>query len=359
MQESRWPKQETMSPGERMGALLMRQRPDRVPWLPFAFGFCAISVGYDVASVYTDAEKSFWAQLWSQEMYGWDGGPLYGYASAGAWEFGGAVKMPETEFDQAPTITKLAASTPEEVEALEIPDVETAGAYPIHIEFSKLQQQFGMPITVFGQQPFTNAGNMIDVNNLCRWMIKMPEAVHTLMRKIVQFHKKIIDYFQEEFPDHPKLVFNGEPTAANQVISPKAFEEFALPYIIETCQYNWDKGIKNTFFHICGEQNANLELWTQVNFGDPGICSFGHEVDLTKAIEMFGDKNIIAGNVMPTVIQMGKGQEVYELTKTCVEKAKHAPSGYCLMPGCDVPVYSPPYNVFSMKKALMDYGFYD
>jgi hypothetical protein len=29
------------------------------------------------------------------------------------------------------------------------------------------------------------------------------------------------------------------------------------------------------------------------------------------------------------------------------------------MAGCDVPVQAPPYNLYAMKKAVMDFGFYD
>jgi hypothetical protein len=30
-----------------------------------------------------------------------------------------------------------------------------------------------------------------------------------------------------------------------------------------------------------------------------------------------------------------------------------------LMAGCEVPVQAPPYNIYVMKKAVMDHGFYD
>ena len=161
-----------MSPPERMHAVLSGQRPDRVPFIPFVFGFCAKNVGYPTKSVYDDAEKSFWAQMWTAEMFGYDGGPLYGYASFGGWEFGGDIKMPESQWESAPVVTRFPATTPEEVEALEIPDVATAGAIPIAIEFAKIQQQFGMPIQVQGGGPFTVAGNVCEVDMLCRWLLK-------------------------------------------------------------------------------------------------------------------------------------------------------------------------------------------
>jgi uroporphyrinogen decarboxylase len=359
MAEQKEPKLETMSSGERMGAILMRQRPDRLPFMPFIAGYCAKNVGYPISAIYEEPERSFWAQLWTAEMFGYDGGAMFGYASYGGWEFGGEIKMPRSQWEQAPVVTKFPAQTPEEVDALEIPDVETAGLYPLAIQFAKIQQQFGMPILMFGWAPFTAAGNTSEVDVLCRWMMKKPEVAHKLLRKCTDFANKVTDYFVDNFPNYPIMAFTGCATSANQIISPKQFEEFVLPYHKEVHDHILERGIRNIFCHICGEQNLNLEYWARMEYGDPGILSFGHEVDLTKAIEIFGDKHAVAGNVEPRVIQESTWQEVYELCRIAIEKAKYAPSGYLLMAGCEVPVQAPPYNFYAMKKAVMDHGFYD
>jgi len=359
MEQARQPRQDIMTPAERMGALSDRQRPDRVPFVPFISGFCAKNVGYPVRAMYDDAEKSFWAQMWTAEMFGYDGSPGYGYASMGGWEFGGEIKMPESEWEAAPVVSRYPVTTPEDVDRLEIPEVETAGSFPIMIEFAKIQQQLGLPVTVRCVVPFSAAGNICGIENLCRWMIKKPDLVHVLLKKCLVFQKKVVDYFVEKFAGSPFRGSSGGAIVSNQVISPRQFEEFALPYYIESHQYMLDRGVKSFFCHICGEQNLNLPYWAQVPFGDPGILSFGHEVDLRKAIEFFGDQHVIAGNVEPRVIQEGTWQEVYELSRQCIEKGKDAPSGYILMSGCDVPIQAPPFNLYAMKKAVMDHGFYD
>jgi uroporphyrinogen decarboxylase len=327
--------------------------------MPFIAGYCAKNVGYPVSAVYDDAEKSFWCQMWTAEMFGYDGGALYGYASYGGWEFGGDIKMPESQWEQAPVVTRFPARTPEEVDTLEVPEVEFAGCYPIHIEFSKIQKQFGEPIMVFVPLPFSGAGNTCEVETLCRWLLKKPDTAHKLLRKMTDFAIKVADYFADTFPDDPKIAFTATASTANQIISPGQFKEFVLPYDQEVHRHILDRGFNNIVCHICGEQNLNLPYWAEVEFGDPGILSFGHEVDLRKAIEMFGDKHAIAGNIEPRVIQEGSWQEVYDLCKEAILMAKDAPSGYILMAGCEVPVNAPGYNIYAMKKAVMDYGFYD
>jgi len=67
-------RQDKMSAAERRNALLVGKTIDRVPFSPFDLScgvgwFSARNVGYPIASVYNDPEKSFWAQVWTQEQY--------------------------------------------------------------------------------------------------------------------------------------------------------------------------------------------------------------------------------------------------------------------------------------------------
>ena len=354
-----FPTSERMTSAERVSAITRGERPDRIPLLSFTGGFCASIVGYPIRSIYDDPEKSFWAQMWAQELLGHDGWPTFWYASYGAWEFGGEVRMPQGELDQAPVVTRFPAQTPEQVERLEIPEVETAGYFPLYLDFTRIQQQFGMPVMVPAWGPFTAAANMVGVDKLCRWMIREPEVTHVLLSKVVTFAKRAIDHFVDRFRGHPLFAGGGCATSSNQLISPRQFGEFVLPHHKEVYQHVTDKGIETVFCHICGEQNENLPYWARVPFGKRGILSFGSEIDLERAIETFGDEHIVAGNVETRVIGEGTWQDVYERSTACIEKAKYAPGGYVLMAGCDIPPSSPTYNIYALKKAVMDFGFYE
>ena len=350
---------ETMTSGQRMAAVARGERPDRVPFMPLGAGFCAGLVGYPIHSIYDDPHRSFWAQTWAQELFGYDGFPAFRYGSYGGWEFGGEVKMPEGELAQAPSVTRYPARTPEEVEALEIPDVETAGYFPLYIDFAEIQRALGMPVVVPAWGPFTAAANIVGVDVLCRWMIRHPEVAHLLLSKVVSFAKRVVDYFVERFSGQRLTGEGGCATSSNQLISPRQFEQFVLPYHQEVYEHVSSKGLQSVFCHICGEQEENLTYWGQVPFGERGILSFGEEVDLGTAIGVFGDTHVVGGNVEPRLIREGTWQQVYESARICIEKAKNAPGGYILMSGCDIPPSSPPYNIYALKKAVMDFGFYD
>lgn len=134
-------KQEKMTPAERLGALWRGEATDRVTFLSFTLGFCAKNVGYPISDIYANPEKSFRAQLLTREQYGYDSEPFFGYASYGGWEFGGEIKLPDREYEQAPSHGRFAVNDEADVEKLQRPDVETAGMLPLAMQFSRIQEK--------------------------------------------------------------------------------------------------------------------------------------------------------------------------------------------------------------------------
>jgi len=351
-------RQDRMTEKERLEALLNRQAIDRVPFMIFALAFSATNVGYPKYFYHTDPEKSFEAMRRTREMYdGWH----WMYFSPGRFgvqEFGGEIKMPTSEFAQSASVLQAPVQSEEDVWKLEVPDVKTAGGIPLMMQVSQLQAKHGWPITFCCGSILNRVGYIASMDLMCRWMIRKPELVHRLCRLVTDFHIAIAQYWVETF-GHPELMipFNAAPTESNQVISPKQFEEFCVPYQAEVHRKMLDMGIKHINIHVCGEQNLNLPLWTQIPRGEPGLLSFGHEVDLETASEYFPN-DIIMGNVEPAVIQTGSPEQVYEISRICIEKGKKHPGGFILGPGCELPPKSPPYNVWTMRKAINDFGWY-
>ena len=348
-----------MTPTERMKALLSGKPVDRVGLYPFARGFCAINTGMSPETFYEDPAASLDAQLWTQKMYGHDEPLKFGGACYGAWEFGGEIRMPTSEWQQAPSVARHPVQSEEDVERLELPDVAKAGTIPRTMEFGKLQHATGLVCTVAMGSPFMIAGNICGVEKLTRWMLKKPALAHRVLRLATDFGVAVAKYWVDTFGPENVEIRDSAPTDSNQVISPKHFRDFPLPYLIALHEKVLAMGVKYIYTHICGEQNLNLPFWHEVPFGDPGIASFGHEVDVAKAIEMLGDKCIVVGNVEPRILQTGSPQEVYQRSRECIEKGKHAPRGFILGTGCELPPRSPAATLFAMKKAINDFGWYE
>jgi len=350
-----------MTDRERVEALLRREKPDRVPIYSWALGFATVYTQGSVAYFYNKPDVSLAAQRKVCQDFGWVSLPHIGYAGFGGWEFGGEIKWPSGQFSQAPTLTRRPVETPEDAMNLKMPDVRNSGIVSMQVEFCKLTSQErpdNEPFQVIFQgDTFLTASNICGIEKLARWMLKKPEAAHRLLRLATGFLVERARYFKDTFGTEWVLPFTGEPTSANQVISPKQFEQFALPYLKETHERVLAMGFKTYFTHICGEQNLNLPYWAQIPFGDPGLISFGHEVDLETAARYFPN-DVIIGNLEPAIIQAGRPEEVYEATRKVVEQGKKLPTGFIFAPGCELPPMASLDNLKAMNKAVDDYGWY-
>lgn len=351
-------KKDRMSPNERIEALLNRQPVDRVPFFSLSQGFNTLNVGYSIAEYYRNPKKSFEAAMWTHEQYNWDMLPLIGYAALCSWEFGGEIKWPDGVYSQAPSVVRYPVETEDDVRNLKIPDVSSAGIIPIFLEWARYAENAGIRYCITIEEPFVGAGNFAGLDKLCRWMLKKPELAHKILKMSTDFKIELAYYFAKEVGTKRLIPWNGDASSDNRIISPKMYEEFAYPYTKRLHEKLLDMGYKHLCPHICGEQNRNYPFWEKVPMGDPGIISVSHEVDLEKAMTHFPN-DIIMGNIEPAVIQSGTPEEVYARAKKCIEKGRKAKSGFILSPGCELPPSSPPHNVWTIMRAIDDFGWYE
>ncbi len=352
-------RQDRMTEKQRFEALLARRPVDRAPFYMWELSFAAVTMGYPRSVIFSDPSKSFEAFRRTHEMYdGW----RYIYFTAGAVgvrEFGGGAKLPTDEFSQAVSSTGPVVKSEKDALTLQLPDVRTAGAIPLIVEFAALQDKYDLPITFSTGSILKVVQALAGVETMCRWMVKKPELVHRLCRLAADFYIAVGRHIVETFGRPERIIpLNAAPTESNQMISPRFFTEFSLPYQKQVYEALFSMGIKHINTHICGDHNMNLPHWAGMPMGEPGIVSFGHEMDIDTVSRYFPD-HILVGNVDTSVIQMGKPEEVYELSRICIEKGKRHPGGFALAPGCELPPMAPPCNVWMMRKAINDFGWYE
>lgn len=352
-----------MTNRERVEALLRRETPDRVPSWPIALGFTTIYTGTTICDFYNKPQISYDAQKKTCEDFDFVFMPWTASATLLAWEFGGDIKWPQGEYSQAPTILEFPIKTPEEAYDLKMPDVLTSGFMPIFKEFcdiSAKEQDDNTPFNVVafpGSGPYTAAANIPGVDKFSQWMIKAPDACRHLMRLAIDFYTEIGRLWKETYGTEGVLPLFGEPSCSNQVISPKQFEAFAMPCMKEVADNLLEMGYTHLWAHVCGEHNKNLEHWAKINWGDPGIISTPHEVELEKMDEFFPN-DIIFGNIEPAIIQTKTAEEVYEATRDMVERGKKLNAGYIFSQGCELPPMAPVENIKAMQQAVEDFGYY-
>ena len=353
-------RQDRMSNLERIEALFSYKRLDRVPIGSLNPGFQVKNFGVPIATAYEDPQKNFEAMLWVLEQYGWDSlTHLNGHTTLGTLDFGGIMRLPKGEFEGSLVEESFPVENESDVKRLKVPDPKRAGFLQLAVEFAKLQAEHGMPVTMYFRSPFGMAGNICGLEQFLKWLYKKPELCYRLMDLSIAHMCNVLDNWLETFGAEKLLVWMSSPSESNQVISPKHFEEFALPYHHRFHEKLEKTGVSRFGLHICGDQNLNLPLFSAHSpWQHPSILSFGHEVDLATAGQIFPE-DIIFGNINPVVFQTKRPEEIYALCKIAIEKGKRARGGFVLGPGCGLPPFSIPANVYAMTKAVNDYGWYE
>ena len=351
-------RQDRMSTKERMEALFEHRQPDRVPIGSFATTFSNRNAGHSVETAYNDPERSLEAMLWTAEQYGWD--PIFmnfGHTVSGALDFGKQTKAAKVK-DGRPAADSDPVKTERDVSNLKMPDPRTAGRIPKVLAFSRLQDKHGLPVSFYSRSPFTMAADICGLERFLAWMKKKPELCTTLLRMAVDHTLAVLEYWVETFGPEKIFTLMSSASESNDTIDPDHFVKYALPYHVEYHGRLRAMGIRRFGLHICGDQNGNLPHLVEASpWPHPSVLSFGHEVDLEVAGKNF-PKDIIFGNIELDAIETGTPQQVYELSRTALEKGKNLPGGFVLGPGCHI-LAAPPVNVFAMTKAVNDFGWYE
>lgn len=349
---------EEITPIERLMSLYQTGWADRPGIGAFAMGFIArMSPGLSVGELYKDQLLFVRAYLKVQELFGFDSGPLIGHACFGAAEFGGELSYPSpTSRGQSPGVKKHPVTTPEQVDALEVPDPKEAGEIPMQMEATKYvldnyPEGYKNPSPV-GGTPFTAAGNVMGVERMLVWMAKQPDLVHTVLKKVTEFYVELVKYYIDEVG--PLLFFDGGPTDSNDLISPKQFEEFSLPYFMEFRKKTVKLGAQ-FLCHPCGNQTKNAHMWAQ----PPGTfaVNFDFRTPLEQCVETFKSTSMVVGNIEPAKFLTMDYDGIYNKTMEYLHiAATQCPHGYMVGPGCELPVDTPAVNLYAMIRATKDYA---
>jgi uroporphyrinogen decarboxylase len=349
-----------MTDRECIEALLHREKAERVvDWEFCTIGFAAIQAGMSLAEAYDDPAQSYYSQKRLAAMLDI---PFHPTFSSLGNDFNGVTRLPDGMYAQAPLMADFPIKTEADVWELAVPKLSAAATLKSGLDFCRLCLKetpdlapFNATLSVAG--PFTMAVELCGVKLFSKWMITRPQLIHRLLRITTDYLLQAADIYWGEFGTARLLFNSSEPSAANQIFSPRHFVQFAFPYIKEMHEMVLQMGYKSILCHICGDQTRNMPHWAQIPMGDPGIVSIGHEVDLETAAFFF-PKDVIQGNLNPIILQTEKPEQIYEAARDALLKGKKIPYRFAFGQGCEIPPKASLENVKAMVRAVHDFGWY-
>lgn len=262
----------------------------------------------------------------------------------------------KTRFDQvgaAASIVEPLIHKAEDVDKLNIDDIENDRGVQSMLEMTKiLKERVGSEYLIGISQwgSLTLAGLLIGTDNFMIMTIKDKQSAE----HILSFTEKLVTKYWSLFVEAgAELVSQAEPSASCNMISPRQFENMALPHI-KNNNRTIDPAVKYKMLHICGDITKILPI---LPLTESDVISFDYPVSLLAAREKLQNKMAFAGKLDPVgVLQFGSPGHIREITKTYIEEAGND-GGYIVMPGCDLAPDTPLANVQAMTEMTRNYFY--
>lgn len=333
---------------ERFGLLVIDERPDRCNVLPLITSHAADVARVRMRDYYTSGTTMAKAQISALEEYRHDAISFFSEVGIIAEALGSVFEYPDHDLP----VLKIPVLTQEKLSKITLPDPATTKRLPLYLEgIDFANQALGdrIPILAYVPAPFTTGMMISAPDTFLMQTIREPDVIYDIMELSLQ---ATID-----FCDHiincgglPVIV---DPLASSSVISPRAYEKFALPYERRLVEYlhRYDLDI---ILHICGETGPILDL---ISSSGADLVSVD-KVDFSVAVSKLSHQVRLVGNFDTSAILFSSPNAISMEVKNMVRTGMKANRGYIAATGCEVPIHSPKENVQAFISAAKEVGWY-
>lgn len=266
--------------------------------------------------------------------------------SVEAEAFGASVRFFETE---VPSVIGTRVNTPEDAEALVVPEVGTART-GIFVDAIRLAAQriTDRPVLAGIIGPFSLAGRLMDVTKTMLLVMDEPEMVHTCLRKATDF---LIAYAKAFKAAGAQGIMMAEPLAG--LISPRMATKFSAPYVKEIVDAVQTPDFP-VFYHNCGN-NTIRQISSILSTGAAGF-HFGNAISMPEMLAAAPADCLIMGNVDPAnVLSSGTPETVRQTTLDLMRACCPGHPNFLISSGCDIPPHAPWANLLAFFAAVDEY----
>jgi hypothetical protein len=205
------------------------------------------------------------------------------------------------------------------------------------------------PLSLGGLSPHMLAIDLVG-EDFYWWMLEYPENCHRFLDKITQGEIAAEEYVRRIDPRPRGDEFALAEDSA-QIMSPKLFKEFCVPYANRLFE-RFGPGGRHV--HMCGT-SAHLHRVLKEDMRMTAFDIFGYVVPPQVAAANLGGNTLLWGNVNPMLMKDGTPAEVKQAARECLEALAPC-GGFMLGDGANVCPGTPLESFAAMMAAAEEYG---
>jgi uroporphyrinogen decarboxylase len=337
---------------QRIEAALAGRRPDRVPVMLHNFPMAAREAGVSMREFREQPEAAARVFIDAVERYDYDGIVVDIDTATLAGAVGVPVDLPE---DEPARCHGGILPTLEAVDDLPPPSIDGDARVRHWLEVARLLvARFGRTRWIRGncdQCPFALA-SMMRTPQL--WLMDLTDPDHEeRVHRLLEFCTAVTCRFLELMAETGvHMLSNGDSPAGPDMISPRMYRQFALPY--EQRVSARARELKLPYLlHICGDTAPILDDMTA---SGADCLELDYKTDVELVRENLGRRGVaLAGNIDPSgVLAAGTPELVRQKTAELLERFADQPR-FILNAGCAIPAGTPGENLRAMIQTAQSF----
>ncbi len=336
---------------ERIQAAFGGRRPDRTPVMLHNFMMAAREAGFTMARFRRDPVVIAQSFIDAVRRYDYDGILI----DVDTVTLAGAVGVPVDYPDDAPArATGGMLGSLGDVRALKAVDLAKDGRVRVWLEAAReLKKHFGDTLLIRGncdQSPFTLASLIRGADAFMTELLD--EEARPLLHQLLRYATGVtIQFIRLMSETGCHMLSNGDSMAGPELISPRLYRAFALPYARQVVDASHERGLPY-ILHICGNTSPILE--EMIATGADGL-ELDYKTDMRVAHDLMANRCVFVGNIDPSgVLALGSAEEVSAKTGELLRVFSDTPR-FVLNAGCAIPPTTPPENIRALMRTARDF----
>lgn len=322
---------------------LRHEKPDSIPWVPFAGVHAGAVKGYTAEEMLKDADKIVESLIEVNKLYMPDGLPILFDLQVEAEILGCELLWAK---DNPPSVKSHPYEEGKSLPCVcKLPD-ENSGRMPMILDATRrVKEAIGDETALYGLicGPFTLASHLRGTNIFMDMMME-PEYTKDLLDFCGQVAIRMAGMYIDAGVDVIAVV---DPLISQ--VSPKHIRKVMLDTFKGVFDYIRSRDVFSCFF-VCG--NATKQIEVMCEMGPDGI-SIDENVNLPEAKKITDSYNIcIAGNIPLTTTMLHGNQQ--DNIKTVIDEIDSIEdkTNFIVSPGCDMPYATPIENTIACAQAV-------